>query len=109
MSLYNTTPEMLVLMRPILLTLFFTMPLIWPVSFVTPAAVRATGDVKYAMVVAIASMVFVRVLFAYLLGVHFGLGIFGVWISMYADWVVRGIFFMWRIVNGKWQGKAVVK
>jgi len=108
-GLYNTTPEMFVLMRPVLITLFFAMPLAWPVSFVTPAAVRATGDVKYAMVVAIASMVFVRVAFAWLLGVHFGMGIMGVWISMYADWVVRGIFFMWRIINGKWQGKAVVK
>jgi len=108
-SLYYTTEEMLVILRPVLITLFIATPLGWAVSFVTPGALRATGDVKYTMVVAVASMILVRVAFAYILGVHFGLGILGIWFSMYADWVVRGVFFMNRVINGKWQGKGVAK
>jgi len=109
LSLFETTDEMLVIIRPAIITLCIAMPLFWPASFVAPAALRATGDVKYAMVIAIASMVFVRVALAYVLGVHFGLGIMGVWLSMYADWVVRAFFFIWRIKSGKWQGRSVLK
>ncbi|MCL2378532.1 MAG: MATE family efflux transporter [Defluviitaleaceae bacterium] len=107
LSLYYTTDEMLAILRPVLVTLFIATPIAWPVSFVTPGALRATGDVKYTMFVAVASMVFVRIALAWVLGVHFGLGILGVWFSMYADWVVRGAFFLNRVRNGKWQGKGV--
>jgi len=107
LSLYYTTGEMMVLLRPVLITMFIMTPIAWPASFVTPGSLRATGDVKYTMVVAVASMIFVRVVFAYVLGVHFGLGILGVWLSMYMDWVVRGVFFLNRVRNGKWQGRGV--
>ena len=108
-SLFYTTEEMLMILRPVLITLVIAMPIAWPSSFVTPSALRATGDVKYAMVVAILSMVFVRVAFAWVLGVFFELGILGVWISMYMDWVVRSVFFVNRVWSGKWMGKGVVE
>jgi len=108
-SLFETTDEMLVILRPVLITLVIAMPIAWPSSFITPSALRATGDVKYAMVAAIASMVFVRVAFAWVLGVFFGLGILGVWISMYMDWVVRSVLFLGRVHSGKWMGKGAVK
>lgn len=108
-SLFETTPEMLTILRPVLITLVIAMPIAWPSSFITPSALRATGDVKHAMVVAIASMVFVRVAFAWVLGVFFGLGILGVWISMYMDWVVRSVFFVNRVRSGKWMGKGVIE
>jgi len=107
LSLYDTTAEMLVILRPVLATLFIMTPLAWAPSFVTPGALRATGDVKYTMVVAVATMIFVRIAFAYILGVYFGLGILGVWFSMYMDWIVRGAFYLNRIRNGKWQGRGV--
>jgi len=109
LSLYNTTDEMLVILPLVLITLFIATPIAWPASFVTPGALRATGDVKYTMVVAVASMIFVRIVLAYVLGVYFGLGILGIWFSMYADWVVRGGFFLNRVRNGKWQGRGVVR
>jgi len=108
LSLYYTTDEILTILQPVLITLIIAMPIGWSASFVTPGALRATGDVKYTMIVAVASMIFVRVALAYVLGVYFGLGILGVWFSMYADWVVRGVFFLNRVRNGKWQGRAVV-
>ena len=107
-SLFYTTDEMLVILRPVLITLVIAMPTAWSSSFVTPSALRATGDVKYAMTVSVLSMVFVRVAFAYILGVFFELGILGVWISMYMDWGVRSVFFLGRMHSGKWMGKGVV-
>ena len=107
-ALYRPTEYVFDIVRPVIITLCIAMPIIWPSSFVSPAALRATGDVKYAMVVAIVSMVFVRVALAYVLGVFFGLGVLGVWISMYADWVARSVFFLWRIRGNKWEGRGVV-
>jgi len=107
LSLYYTTDEMLVILRPVLITIFIMTPIAWPASFVTPGALRATGDVKYTMVAAVASMIFVRVVFAYVLGVYFGLGILGIWFSMYMDWIARGALFLNRVRNGKWQGRGV--
>ena len=107
LSLYRPTDEMIVILRPVLTTLFIATPIAWSASFVTPGALRATGDVVYTMIVAVASMVIVRVILAFVLGVHFGMGIMGVWISMYSDWVVRGVFFLNRVRNGKWQGRGV--
>ena len=107
LSLYYITDEMMVLLRPVVITMFIMTPFFWPGSFVTPGSLRATGDVKYTMIAAIASMIFVRIAFAYILGVHFGLGIFGVWLSMYMDWISRGILFLNRVRNGKWQGRGV--
>ncbi|MCL2404905.1 MAG: MATE family efflux transporter [Defluviitaleaceae bacterium] len=107
LSLYRPTGEMMVILRPVVTTLFIATPLAWAASFVTPGALRATGDVKYTMVVAVASMIFVRVVLAYVLGVYFGLGILGIWLSMYSDWVVRSVFFLNRVRNGKWQGRGV--
>jgi len=107
LSLFYTTDEMMVILRPVLITMFIVYPLFWSPSFVTPGALRATGDVKYTMIVAVISMIFVRVALAYVLGVQLGLGIMGIWFSMYADWIVRGVFYLNRVRNGKWQGKGV--
>lgn len=82
--------------------------LLWPTSFVLPNALRAAGDVRYAMVVSIISMVIMRVLFSYILGLYFGLGALGVWISMILDWVVRAIAFLARFRSRKWLKDSLV-
>ncbi len=47
------------------------------------------GDVRFTMIVAIASMWLCRVGMAYILGQGLGLGVIGVWIAMTMDWVVQ--------------------
>ena len=37
-----------------------------------------------------------------------GFGVFGVWIAMILDWVVRSIFFIIRYRGSKWENKQVV-
>ena len=41
--------------------------------------------------------------FSYLLTMEFHMGIFGVWVAMTIDWLVRGIFFVCRYKSGRWQ------
>mgnify|MGYP000615166171 CR=1 FL=1 len=39
---------------------------------------------------------------------YMGLGVFGVWVAMVIDWVVRAICFIIRYFNGKWKHGAIV-
>ena len=38
----------------------------------------------------------------------FGLGLLGVWLAMFADWVVRAVLFLWRYRRGKWKQIQVI-
>ena len=82
--------------------------IIWPLSFALPAAYRAAGDAKACMYTSIVSMWIFRIGFSYLVGKYMGLGVFGVWVAMVIDWVVRAICFIIRYLNGKWKHGAIV-
>lgn len=82
--------------------------IIWPLSFALPAAYRAAGDAKACMYTSIVSMWIFRIGFSYLVGKYMGLGLFGVWVAMVIDWVVRAICFIIRYFNGKWKHGAIV-
>ena len=82
--------------------------ILWPAAFVLPNALKAAGDVKFTMVVSIVSMITLRVMFSYVLGVIFGLGAIGVWISMVLDWVLRASCFIARFRSRKWLHGSMV-
>lgn len=81
---------------------------IWPLSFALPNVLRAAGDAKYTMAVSVFSMWVFRVGSSYFFADTLGLGVLGVWIGMYVDWVFRSLFFMIRYKREKWLGKRVV-
>lgn len=80
----------------------------WPPSFSLPNALRAASDVKYTMIVSIFSMITFRILFSYIIAVHFNMGALGVWIAMVIDWVFRALFFITRFIRGKWKTKRLI-
>lgn len=82
--------------------------LIWPAAFTIPCVYRASGDVRFSMIVSIVSMWVFRVLFSYILGKFLGMGVFGIWVAMVIDWVFRTILFVYRYFTGKWKHKAIV-
>lgn len=75
---------------------------IWPLSYTLPVVFRASGDAKFPMAVGILSMFFCRIALAYLLGIYFNLGMFGTWLAMFIDWIVKAIIFIYRYFSGKW-------
>ncbi len=80
--------------------------LTYPLSFGMPAVLKATSDVKYVMIAAIASMVIFRVGLCYVLTCDWAnchLGALGLWIGMVTDWVVRSILFTGRFLSGRWK------
>lgn len=82
--------------------------LIWAPSFSLPNVLRAAGDVKYAMVISIGSMVIFRIAFSYIFGLSMNLGVLGVWMAMILDWLIRAICFFYRYKSGKWMNRQVV-
>ena len=82
--------------------------LIWPLAFTTPAVFRAAGDARMCMVISVVSMWIFRIIFSYILGQYFGMGVFGVWVAMIIDWVARSVCFLLRFKSGKWKHEAIV-
>lgn len=82
---------------------------LWPVGFVLPNALRAANDVRFTMVVSIASMLVWRMGFSYILCVQLGWGAVGVWVAMVLDWVCRSSCFIARFVSGAWKKQAAKK
>lgn len=82
--------------------------LIWPLSFALPNVLRAAGDAKYTMEVSVFSMWVFRVASSYFFAGTLGLGVLGIWIGMYVDWVFRALLFSIRYKRGKWLEKRVV-
>lgn len=72
-------------------------------------SLRAAGDVKFPVYMGILSMWGVSVTLAYVLGIHFGLGLIGVWISFCADEWLRGIIMLFRWRSKVWVNKAFVR
>ncbi|MZI79804.1 MATE family efflux transporter [Clostridium butyricum] len=80
----------------------------WPLSFTLPNSLRASGDVRFTMIVSISSMFILRISFGYILGIIFNLGVIGVWLAMGADWALRSIIYVLRFKNGKWREFKVI-
>ncbi|GHV09224.1 hypothetical protein FACS1894217_13010 [Clostridia bacterium] len=98
-SMFEMTPAAHTLAYNNMVLFIIVSPIFWGSAFLMPNCLRAIGRPKYTMAVSIASMVVLRVMAAWVLGVHLGWGLYGIWISMFLDWVGRGIFFVLPLVK----------
>ena len=78
-------------------------------NLVVISSLRAAGDVKFPVYVGILSMWGVSVALSYLLGIVFGLGLIGVWISFIADEWLRGLIMLRRWKSRKWMKMQFVE
>jgi len=81
---------------------------IWPLAYTLPVTFRASGDAKYPMIVGTLTMLFCRIALAYLLSIYWDMGMFGTWIAMFIDWIVKSIIFVYRYTNEKWTKFQVI-
>ena len=82
--------------------------LFYPSSFGTPSALRGTGDTKFVMFVAAASMFMFRIGCAYICVNLLNMGVIGIWVAMILDWVIRSVIFELRFRHGKWKENKVI-
>ncbi len=82
---------------------------VWPFGGALPNGLRAAGDVRFNMIVSIASTVLVRFVFSWVLGVQMKMGVIGVALAMAMDWCVRAVICLWRYKQGKWKTMTVIQ
>ncbi|XMB29037.1 MATE family efflux transporter [Paenibacillus sp. BR2-3] len=75
---------------------------IWPLGYTLPVTFRSSGDAKFPMIVGMLTMFLCRIALAYFLGIYLDMGMFGTWIAMFMDWIVKAILFLHRYISGKW-------
>jgi len=101
-SLFGQSAEVNETLRVILISCMWTTFVFMPFSFILPGALRAAGDVKMTTAVSVISMFLIRVSLSYVLTYYTPLGVIGIWVGMYIDWVARSIVFVARFKGGKW-------
>lgn len=100
--LYHASPdigaEALRLLGGILLpTLLF-----WPVSNIMPSVLRAASDATFPSVLSFITMWLIRVGLGYLCAIRWGLGLDGVWLTMWAEWAVRTVVLWVHFRRKRW-------
>ena len=106
LTIYDLSPEATQLARQILVYHSICAIFIWVPAFTMPYVLRAGNDVAPTMIISIISMWLFRVIASYILGRYMGLGLFGVWVAMTIDWLVRGVAFVIRYKQEKWVEKS---
>jgi putative MATE family efflux protein len=71
-------------------------------NLIVISALRATGDSRYPFYAGVGSMAMVLAGGSWLLGVHWGWGLTGVWIAYAADEWIRGLMMCHRWVTRGW-------
>jgi multidrug resistance protein, MATE family len=79
---------------------FFQIPLIASIVYVS--GLRGAGDTRFPLMMTIFTTVFVRLPLAWVGGVYFEGGLFGAWIGMCADMLIRGLIASWRFHSQRW-------
>jgi putative MATE family efflux protein len=110
-TLFNLSPEAEVMATQVLRLSSLFYILFWPMSFTLPNALRASGDAVFTMLISLCSMFACRVALSYVLSAPWGLnlGLLGVWLAMFADWIVRAAFFLIRFWRGKWKSIQLIE
>lgn len=107
LSLYTSDSHTADLAAVVMLINLLVYPVLWPAAFIIPSGIRGAGDVRYTMIISIISMWLLRILSGYIFAIVLQWGLLGVWIGMYADWLGRAMFFILRLLGGKWLKKPV--
>lgn len=106
-GLYTRVDETIVLGSQLLRSYLIALPFLYPPAFILPGGLRGAGDVRYSMVVTVAAMWTMRVGLSYVLAFPLNLGIYGIFAGMYADWALRGLCFIRRVLGSKWLDNTV--
>lgn len=81
---------------------------VYPFSGPLSNGLRAAGDVKFTMIVSVASTVLGRFIFSLLFAIYFNLGVIGIALAMCLDWSVRAVIFYLRYRSDKWMKYKVI-
>ena len=109
-TLFNLSPEAMAMASQVLKFCAIANMLFWPMAFTLPNSLRAAGDAVFTMAVSLTTMFVCRVALSYVFACSWGLGLglLGVWLAMFCDWIVRAVCFLWRYWRGSWKKIHVI-
>ena len=114
MSAYGVSEDAVELTIKLVLYHSIMAAAIYPLGFLLPTTFRAASDVRFTLFVSMISMWVLRVALAYFLALEsvtlfnaitlpgLGMGIMGVWVAMFLDWMLRSTLYLIRYLRGRW-------
>lgn len=79
-----------------------------PVNMIVIAGLRGAGDVRYPVFVGILMQWSISVTLCYLLGIHLGYAMAGIWIGRLIEEWLRGLVILRRWYSKRWESKVLV-
>jgi putative MATE family efflux protein len=101
LGLFTKTPSIVTLGIPVLWVNLFVEPG-RAINIVLMGSLKSAGDVRFPVIIGVISMWTVAVGLSYVLVIHLGLGLIGIWLSQGADEWLRGLFALKRWHNKPW-------
>ncbi len=88
---------------PSLLFICGTVQVFFAITMVIRQGLRGVGDTRWTFLITTFASFGLRLPAAWLLGVHFGMGLKGVWLGLCGEIVLRSALFSWRFLHGGWE------
>ena len=101
-ELYNSTPEIVETGARILLIVAVLQPL-QTSQFIIAGGLRGAGDTRATAVITFITVLLVRPAVAIILINYTSLGLYGAWIAMACDQLLRSTLVLLRFQSGKWK------
>lgn len=105
-GLFTTDVQIITLGSDIMLFIVVTV-MFQITQVITAGGLRGAGDVKFTAKVSLLSTAILRPLLTYLLAFPLGLGLYGAWLSLFLDQVIRFAACFARFKTGKWMRISV--
>lgn len=105
-SIFTHDPEVIRLVTVVLRIIAFFQPFLCSTQVIA-SGLQALGDVKFPFYLTIGGIYGIRLLGTYILGIHFNMGLVGVWISYAMDITIRGSVLFIRFINRTKEVKLV--
>ena len=108
LQFYNLADEIKHLIITLVIIHNIANTVVFPLSGPLSQGLRATGDVKFTMIVSIASTVGGRLVLSIILALGLHLGVIGIALAMCGDWTIRAIIFYYRYKSNAWTEFEVI-
>ncbi|EGR0232160.1 TPA: MATE family efflux transporter [Vibrio vulnificus] len=103
LTLFTQQPEILMLAGSLVMgSIVLEAGRVFNLIFIS--ALKGAGDIKFPVQMGILSMWGLGVVFSYLLGIHWGYGVFGAWMAIALDEWFRGLIMARRWRSQVWTG-----
>ena len=101
-ALYTDDSKVIACGADIIRIYAFSQPFL-AIDHVLGGSLRGAGDTRYPMITTFIGVWLLRLVFGYILGVLFDMGIRGVWIAMTIDLAIRSVLYFVRYKRGSWR------